>query len=190
MSPTGKRETGEPVPERLRELPSRLIVQAALVANRLVAEELAQVGLRRHHYAVLATLAELGPASQSSLSDRSAIDRADMVQAIDELVERGLVERTPDATDRRRNVISIAAAGRRELSKLDRVVAAIQEWLLAALSSRERGQLVRLLARVVDSHAPGAGTETPPSADQVVERTPRQGRLARSGRLRPVTRRR
>jgi DNA-binding MarR family transcriptional regulator len=182
--------TGERVPARLRELPSRLIVQAALVANRLVAEELAAVGLRRHHYAVLATLAELGPASQSSLSDRSAIDRADMVQALDELVERELVERAPDATDRRRNVVSITASGRRELSKLDRVVAAIQERLLAALSSRERGQLARLLGRVVDSHAPGAVTEAAPSLDQNAAKTALRGRLARNGRLRAAARRR
>ncbi len=140
-------------PARLRMLPSWLINQAAIPANRLVTEGLASVGVRRHHYALLTTLDEVGPGSQAALSDCSAVDRGDMVSTIDELVEQGLVERTPDPTDRRRNVVTITPAGRRLLRKLDRLVARIQDQLLAALSVDEREQLVLLLTRVVDHHA-------------------------------------
>src|SRR6266540_2910273 len=74
---------------RLRMLPSWLINQAAIPANRLVTEGLASLGVRRHHYALLTTLDEVGPGSQAALSDCSAVDRADVVSTIDELVERG-----------------------------------------------------------------------------------------------------
>jgi DNA-binding MarR family transcriptional regulator len=134
-------------------LPSWLINQAAIPANRLVTEGLASAGARRHHYALLTTLNEVGPGSQAELSDCSAIDRGDMVATIDELVERGLAERASDPTDRRRNVVTITPAGRRLLRKLDRLVARIQDQLLAALSVDEREQLVLLLSRVVDHHA-------------------------------------
>jgi DNA-binding MarR family transcriptional regulator len=134
-------------------LPSWLINQAAIPANRLVTEGLAGLGMRRHHYALLTTLDEVGPGSQAALSDCSAVDRGDMVATIDELVERGLVERMPDSADRRRNVVTITPAGRRLLRKLDRLVTRIQDQWLAALSVDERKQLVLLLSRVVDHHA-------------------------------------
>ncbi len=140
-------------PARLRSLPSWLLNQAVLPANRLVAEGLASAHTRRHHYSVLATLDEGGRASQAALSRRTTIDRSDIVATVNELVERGLVERTPDPTDRRRNVVTITAAGRRQLRKLDRLLAKVQEELLAPLSPEERMQLVSLLTRVVDHHA-------------------------------------
>jgi len=143
---------GRRTPARLRTLPSWLINQAAIPANRLVTDGFASVGARRYHYSLLATLDDVGPGSQAALSDRTSVDRGDMVATIDELVEQGLVERAPDPTDRRRNVVSITAAGRRHLRKLDRLVARIQDQWLAALSPTERDQLVTLLGRIVDHH--------------------------------------
>lgn len=140
-------------PTRLRALPSWLINQAALSATRLVSEGLAGVESRRHHYALLAALDEGGPVSQATLSRRTTIDRSDMVATINELADQGLVKRSPDPDDRRRNVITITPGGRRQLRHLDRLLAGIQDELLAPLSARERQQLVRLLARIVDHHA-------------------------------------
>lgn len=140
-------------PGRLRALPSWLINQVAIPANRLVTEGLVRVDTRRHHYALLAALDEVGPASQADLSRRTTIDRSDMVVTVNELAEQGLVERTPDATDRRRNVVSITPAGRQRLRKLDRLLAKVQDELLAPLSAEERTQLIGLLTRVVDHHA-------------------------------------
>jgi MarR family transcriptional regulator, lower aerobic nicotinate degradation pathway regulator len=139
---------------RLRALPSRLINQAAIVANRLVADGLSGAGMRRHHYALLATLADIGPASQADLSRSTMIDRSDTVAAVNDLSGQGLVERAPDPADRRRNVVTITAAGRRQLRTLDRLVAGTQDALLAGLSADERAQLVGLLTRIVDRHAP------------------------------------
>src|SRR5262245_8558089 len=129
-------------PARVRAKPSWLLNQAALPANRLVAEELAGVDGRRHHYVLLAALAEGGPASQADLSRRTTIDRSDIVAALNELAERGLVERSPDPGDRRRNVITLTSAGRRHLDKLDRLLDRAQDDLLAPLSPAERRTLV------------------------------------------------
>lgn len=143
---------------RLRALPSWLVNQVAIAGNRLVAEALSGAGMRRHHYALLAALDEVGPASQADLGRRVMIDRSDMVATVNELCEQRLVERTPDATDRRRNVVTITPAGRRQLRRLDRLVAGAQDELLASLSAEERARLVELLGRVVDHHA-AAGQE-------------------------------
>jgi DNA-binding MarR family transcriptional regulator len=62
------------------------------------------------------------------------------------------VKRATDAADRRRNTVSITAAGNRRLAALDDVLDGIQDRLLAALSPAERRQLVTLLDRIVESH--------------------------------------
>lgn len=142
------------VPSRLRALPSWLVNQTAVPATSLVSTALASADARRNHYKVLAALDEYGPASQATLSRRGGIDRSDMVAAINELADRGFVERAPDPTDRRRNVVTLTRKGRGRLRTLDRLVAQAQDELLAPLSPRERAQLVDLLTRVVDHHAP------------------------------------
>jgi MarR family transcriptional regulator, lower aerobic nicotinate degradation pathway regulator len=140
-------------PALVRTKPSWLLNQAAIPANRLVADGLARVEARRYHYVLLAALDEAGPASQAELSRRTTIDRSDIVAAVNELAERDLVERAPDPTDRRRNVITLTTAGRRYLRNLDKLLAKVQDDLLAPLSPDERHQLVDLLTRVVDHHA-------------------------------------
>jgi MarR family transcriptional regulator, lower aerobic nicotinate degradation pathway regulator len=133
---------------RLDRLPSRLLGQAALRADRLVAAALAEEGLRRHHYAALATLADHGPASQAELGRRLWIDRRDMHAVLADLERDGLVTRVRDTTDRRRNVVAVTPAAGATLARLDARVAEAQEALLAPLDGRERSQLLDLLERV------------------------------------------
>lgn len=142
-------------PARLRALPSWLLNQAARPAQHLVTEGLRAVGAQRYHYSVLAALDEFGPASQIALGRRSGIDRSDMVAVVNDLTAQGSVSRQPDATDRRRNVVTITPAGHRHLQALDDIVNGAQRDLLAPLSADERAELVRLLGKVVDHHAGG-----------------------------------
>lgn len=140
------------IPARLTGLPSWLMTQTAMHAHRLVSDGLAAVDARGYHYRLLAALDEFGPASQAELGRRSGIHFSDIVAAINELAAGDLVDRAPDPGDRRRNIITITQAGRRQLRRLDKQVTHIQDELLAPLSSSEREQLVRLLAAVLDHH--------------------------------------
>ncbi|RCG20447.1 MarR family transcriptional regulator [Streptomyces reniochalinae] len=121
-------------------------------SDRLINDGLARVDARKWHYAVLASLQEHGPGSQAELSRRSGIYRSDMVGVLNELAERGLVERVPDPADRRRNIITISARGRRRLLRLDKVLDDLHDELLAPLSPNERDQFVRLTTRLLDHH--------------------------------------
>lgn len=139
-------------PARMTNLPSWLMTQTAIHAHRLVSDGLGAVDARGYHYRVLASLDEFGPASQATLSRRSGIHVSDIVATVNELADRTFVDRTPDPDDRRRNIITITQAGRRQLRRLDKQVTKIQDELLAPLSPTERAQLTRLLARVLDHH--------------------------------------
>jgi MarR family transcriptional regulator, lower aerobic nicotinate degradation pathway regulator len=139
-------------PDRLRRRASRLLSHLSAQSDRLMTEGLARADARRWHYAVLASLQEFGPGSQATLSRRTAIYRSDMVGVLNELAERGLVERAPDPDDRRRNVITITAQGRRHLRRLDKVLDDLHDELLAPLLPAERDQFVQLLTRLLDHH--------------------------------------
>jgi DNA-binding MarR family transcriptional regulator len=145
-TPTGKATA------RWEGLPSWLLTQTAAHAQRLVGEAFSSVQARGYHYRLLATLEEFGPASQAALGRRSGIHLSDMVAAVNELADRRLVERAPDPADRRRNVISLTAAGKRQLRRLEQRLDQTQDELLAPLSAEERQRLTGLLSRLLDHH--------------------------------------
>lgn len=135
----------------MRELPSWLLGQTARRAQRIGADRFAAAGASRSAYAVLCALDEYGPASQIDLGRRCGFDRKDMVAIVTDLAEQHFVDRQHDDSDRRRNVITITAVGRRHLRKLDAVADAIQAEVLVPLNEREREQLSRLLRRILDT---------------------------------------
>ena len=145
---------------RLRGRVAWLVGRASLQAQRLIQERFAGHELRKQHYAVLASLADLGPASQGPLADRLCLDRSDLDTVLDELEGRGLVLRTADATDRRRKIVQLTPAGETLLAGLDDLVFAADDELLAGLSPDERATLVTLLQRIL----PPAESGHPPAS--------------------------
>ncbi|GIF22329.1 DNA-binding MarR family transcriptional regulator [Actinoplanes tereljensis] len=139
-------------PERIRELPSWLLGRAAARGHRLVAEALAAEGVRMMHHAVLASVAELGPVSQATLSRTLRVDPKEMVAIVRDLHSEGLVHRKPDPADQRKHAISLSPAGADLLSRTERLGAAANNALTESLTPAERGQLIDLLNRII---APG-----------------------------------
>jgi DNA-binding MarR family transcriptional regulator len=133
----------------MTRVPSWLLTQTAAHAHRLVSDRLAELDARGYHVRLLASLDEHGPASQADLGRRSGIHLSDVVAALNELAGQGLIERAPDPDDRRRNVVTITAAGRRQLRRLERQVARVQDELLAPLTPAEREQLADFLRRLL-----------------------------------------
>jgi MarR family transcriptional regulator, lower aerobic nicotinate degradation pathway regulator len=150
----------DPTPSRMTSRPTWLLSQTSAQAHRLLSQGLATADAIGYHYRLLAALAESGPASQATLGRRSGIDRSDVVAALNDLAARGLVQRSPDPADRRRNTITITPAGTRQLRRLDRIVGGVRDQLLAPLSPTERQQLTQLLTRILHHH-----TKRQPSPD-------------------------
>lgn len=136
-------------PARLRCKPSWLINRASARAHRLIKETMAAAGGHAYHFAILAALDEFGPDSQVQIGQRCGIDQSDMHTMLNELVEQGHVARAPDPSDRRRNLVTLTAAGRRRLEDLDATLTGVQHDILDALSATERDTLAGLLTRIL-----------------------------------------
>jgi DNA-binding MarR family transcriptional regulator len=73
------------------------------------------------------------------------IDRTTMVALVDELERKRLLRRRADSADRRRNVITLTAAGRTTLRDAREIAEALER---GALSEAEAGQLRGLLSKL------------------------------------------
>jgi MarR family transcriptional regulator, lower aerobic nicotinate degradation pathway regulator len=149
----GEHTTADAAPSRMLAKPTWLISRAFARSSRLLAEAFEAAGARGYHYRLLAGLEEFGPSSQAALGRRTSIDRSDVVAALNELADRGLVRRSPDPQDRSRNIITITPAGIDRLRALEQTVLGVQEQLLAPLSKTDRTRFIRLLTRVVEHDA-------------------------------------
>lgn len=89
------------------------------------------------------------PGSQQQAAERLGVDRTTMVGLLDGLEGKGFVERRPDPSDRRRNVVVLTDPGRKALKVARAASDKAERELLADLSPAEAKQLRDLLARVL-----------------------------------------
>ena len=142
-------------------LPEELVASTAFLLKRLgfaVKEQTMEAyegtGLHPYHHAILLVLGEGAPETQGSIADALGYDRGQLVGLLDELEERGLVERRRDPNDRRRHVVSLTADGKKALQKLRALSKRIEDQFLAPLSEAERAKLHTLLLRLAEKHEP------------------------------------
>ena len=105
-------------------------------------------GLHPMHFGMLMIVDAEEPISQQELSHRTGIDPSTMVARMDELVERGLVERLRSTEDRRSYEIRLTAEGRKGLRELREKAREHGERFFAPLSERERRELHRILGKL------------------------------------------
>ncbi|MEU6391533.1 MarR family winged helix-turn-helix transcriptional regulator [Streptomyces sp. NPDC046939] len=135
-------------PSTIRSLPSWLLGRAAARGRALVADALAEHGLRMWHHVVLSAVADLEPVAQADLVRSVQLDPKDMVGVLNDLQDAGLVERAPDPRDRRKNAVTITADGARLVAACARASRAANDALLAPLTEDEREVFLDLLRRV------------------------------------------
>jgi len=109
---------------------------------------LAPHGLKARSYSVLSLAVEGARPTQRDIAGFLRLDPSQVVALVDDLQRRGLLERVPDPTDRRANVVRATDAGRALHSLAVDAARAAEETLHAALAPAERSQLATLLRRI------------------------------------------
>ncbi len=87
-------------------------------------------------------------ASQARLAELSDMDPMMMVRTLDHLEERGLVERRPDAADRRARCLHLTAKGRHALDDIWRLAESTRAEVFAGVSVEEREAFLDVLERI------------------------------------------
>jgi DNA-binding MarR family transcriptional regulator len=125
----------------------------------LADRRLRSYGLSAGARQVLAVLdGDGGSLSPTTIADRLIITTASMTSLLDTLQRRGLVQRTPDANDRRRVVVTITTEGQTVIRRLLPEMLALQDEVAAGLSPADRAELVRLLGTLRAGIAAAAQT--------------------------------
>jgi len=119
--------------------------------------------MRLKQYVALSYVCEHDGASQQALGEALHLDANNLVLLLNELEAAGLVARRRDPSDRRRHLVDVTAAGRRAQARAERALEAVEDDVLAALSSGERATLRTLLRRALEGQ-PSARAPRAPAA--------------------------
>lgn len=111
-------------------------------------------GLHPYHHAILITLDEGSHETQGSIADALGYDRGQLVGLLDELEERGLVERRRDPNDRRRHLVQMTPEGKKALRRLRTLARQLENEFLEPLSDADRAKLHELLLQLAEKHEP------------------------------------
>jgi DNA-binding MarR family transcriptional regulator len=111
----------------------------------LTAAALAPLGVNGREAAVLRAIDGTSELSQGEIASRMGVDRTTMVAHIDDLQNKGLVRRTQDPQDRRRNVVELTAAGRDIVHRVADVAAQAERTFLRRLSAADAEQFRKTL---------------------------------------------
>jgi DNA-binding MarR family transcriptional regulator len=111
-------------------------------------ETLAPFDLHPREFALLRAVGIQEGLAQQALGDRLQIPRSRMVAIVDELESRGLLERRPNAGDRRVRELYLTEAGRQLLDEAFRGAVAYDRQISSPLTPEEREQLLDLLERL------------------------------------------
>jgi DNA-binding MarR family transcriptional regulator len=114
-----------------------------------------------------------GPLSPGVIAERLIVTAATITTVLDTLERRGMVERTIDQADRRRQIVSITPAGRDAVDAFLPQIVMLQTELMRGFTEDERAQLTSYLDRMRE-----ALTELEVRADDVaVSAAPRRRRV-------------
>lgn len=134
-----------------------LLSQVGIHASRRFAERIAAVDLNPPLFRVLNLVAAAEGRSQQAIAAAIEIPASRMVALVDELEQRGLVERRPDPEDRRVRALFLTAAGKRCLKRGRQIAKQHEEEMTKGMSPADRKRLVDLLQTIVDQQAIGKG---------------------------------
>lgn len=134
-----------------------LLSQVGIHASRRFAERIAAVDLNPPLFRILNLVDAREGQSQQAIGAAIEVPASRMVALVDELEQRGLVERRPDPTDRRVRALFLTAKGRKALTRGREIARQHEEELTEGMAPADRKRLVDLLQKIVDQQAIGSG---------------------------------
>ena len=127
-----------------------LMAQVGAHAAAKFAERLATIDLAPAHAGTLRIINVSSGISQQALSSMLGLPPSRLVMLVDELEERGLVERRSSSEDRRVYALHLTRKGSETLEAISKIAREHDDAVCAALTAVERETLGALLRRIAD----------------------------------------
>ena len=141
-------------PDDRRDLAAMFVpLTRALIAREepvLRAHDLSMWG-----YIVLMALVEQPVRTQAALAQAIKADKSRIIGVLDELQERGLIDRQPDDADRRVHLLSLTPAGDRLRRSVEAGIRRQEEQVLALLPPADREAFLRSLKALYEHFRQG-----------------------------------
>jgi DNA-binding MarR family transcriptional regulator len=134
-----------------------LLSQVGMHASRRFGERIAEVGLHPALFRVLNLVDAAEGHSQQAIGEAIEVPPSRMVGLVDELEQRGLVERRPHPTDRRVRALYLTAEGRQTLERGREIAKAHERDLTKGMPAADRKRLTEYLQKIVDEQTIGRG---------------------------------
>jgi DNA-binding MarR family transcriptional regulator len=125
-----------------------LLSQLGSYASTLFAERVAPLDLTPPQVGFLRLVGSEPGSSQQAIAGRLGMAPNRLVYLVDEMEERGLIERRRHPQDRRNHALHLTAEGSRLMGRLSGIAVAHEDAVCAGLAPQERQQLAALLERV------------------------------------------
>lgn len=127
-----------------------LLAQLGAHAADHFAQQVAQLGLTPPQTGLLREIAGNSGSSQQQLAARLGLLPSRVVSFIDDLEERGLVQRERSTTDRRQYALQLTQDGQAMMRRIGELARDHERNLCLALNESEQTQLTDLLRRIAD----------------------------------------
>jgi DNA-binding MarR family transcriptional regulator len=127
------------------------------LARALVAREepaLQAHGVSMWGYIVLTALAEQPVRTQAALAQAINADKSRIIGVLDDLQQRDLIRRQPDASDRRVHLLSLTPAGDRLRRSVQAAIRASEEEVLGILPPASREAFLQSLKALYECYRP------------------------------------
>ncbi len=136
---------------RLAEfLPYQLSIASNAVSARIAEQYRKRFALKTTEWRIMAVLGDHGAMTQRELSQQTLMDKVPVNRACRKLEDRGLVQRSPNASDGRSHLLELTTEGRAVHGGIMPLAMKIERELFSVLSEEERGSLHEMLGRIRD----------------------------------------
>ena len=129
-------------------LPYRLSVLSNRISSDIAGFYRERFGLSVTEWRAMAVLGRYPGASGMDITERTAMDKVAVSRAVNALIDRGLVQREFDQSDRRRSILTLSEQGQAVYDEIAPAALRLEASLLSSLSDEERGLLWLLLDKL------------------------------------------
>jgi MarR family transcriptional regulator, temperature-dependent positive regulator of motility len=136
---------------RLERSPIHLLHRAGQCASDVFQGEMGEGDLTPRQYAVLVAVSQNEGLSQTSLVEKTGVDRSTLADIVRRMLKKGLLQRRRTKDDARAYAVKLTDEGWRILKAADPLAKRVDEKILAALPGQQRERFLQDLTLIVEA---------------------------------------